>query len=208
LRPAAQLAPQQRADLVADQPIQHAPRLLRVHAVKVNRARALQGALHGGGGDFVELDALGVLQSERLLDVPCDCLALAVGVGRQVHHRRALRHGVQALQRLFAVGQRRVGRLEVVVDIHPQLGLRQVAHMPHRRLNRVGVAENFGERARLGGRFHDNHGLARRRGQRAFRARGRALRALGSCGAGAFRHRSLPNQYGQAIYLIGCGRVK
>jgi hypothetical protein len=44
----AQLAPQQRADLVADQPIQHAPRLLRVHAVKVNRARALQGALHRG----------------------------------------------------------------------------------------------------------------------------------------------------------------
>src|SRR5438046_2687897 len=45
---------------------------------------------------------------------------------------------------------------EAVVDIHAELALRQVAHVPHRRLDRVARAEVLADRLRLGGRFDDH----------------------------------------------------
>jgi hypothetical protein len=83
--PAAQLFAQQRAELVAYQPVEDAPRLLRIHAVHVHRARIRKGVVHRVARDFVELDALygptGHLSRERLLQMPRNGFAFTVGVG-------------------------------------------------------------------------------------------------------------------------------
>ncbi len=56
--PRFDLAPHQRTDLIAHQPVEHAARLLRVDAVHVDLARVLERFLHRLLGHFVELDAL------------------------------------------------------------------------------------------------------------------------------------------------------
>src|SRR5262249_9568113 len=61
--------------------------LLGLDAVHVDLARRLQGVLDGGAGDLVEGNTEGarLVEVEHLGYVPGDGLALAVGVGRQVH---------------------------------------------------------------------------------------------------------------------------
>src|SRR5207344_686254 len=89
------LGPQEVRDLVADEPVDDAARLLRVHAVLVDRARVLDRAGHGRLRDLVELRAverrLRRAGPEHLLEVPADRLALAVRVGREVDRRGTLR---------------------------------------------------------------------------------------------------------------------
>ena len=58
-QPLANLAPQKRADFVADQTVEHTARLLRVHKVEIHGARTLDRGLHGLAGDLVKLDAAG-----------------------------------------------------------------------------------------------------------------------------------------------------
>src|SRR2546428_7499211 len=59
---AAHLVPQQWRNLIADETIEHAPRLLRVHKIFVNISRVLKSLLHGALGNLVKghaADALG-----------------------------------------------------------------------------------------------------------------------------------------------------
>ena len=55
---AADLVPEQRADLVADQPIEHAARALRRDHLLVDGARVLERLLNGLLGDLVERQAV------------------------------------------------------------------------------------------------------------------------------------------------------
>src|SRR5438034_236921 len=93
----ANLLPEDGRDLVPDQPIQDAPRLLRVVEVAVELQRLLDRFLDGFLGDLVEEDALrgdlGPLQ--LLVDVPGDGLALPVGVRREQDQLRALGGGLE-----------------------------------------------------------------------------------------------------------------
>src|SRR5690606_12322043 len=84
--------PEDGADLVADEAIEDAARLLRLDLAHVDDAGALERAAHGVPGDFVEEDAVEarssiaaslavVVVAELLRDVVRDGLALAVGVG-------------------------------------------------------------------------------------------------------------------------------
>src|SRR5207244_13656920 len=84
--PAAHLVPEQRRELVADQPVEDAARLLRVEAVSVELAGLLERFEDRLLRDLVEQHAMDVLppRAELLRNVPGDGLALAVGVGRQV----------------------------------------------------------------------------------------------------------------------------
>ena len=87
---ARHLLPEQRAELVADEPVEEPPGLLGVDHVHVDRADVAERLLDGPLGDLVEghpADPV-VGQVEGLLEVPGDRLALAVGVGRQVDHAR------------------------------------------------------------------------------------------------------------------------
>ena len=78
-------APQQRAEAVAHQPVDDAPGFLRGDQVHVQRAGPFHRLLQGVLGDLGKGDALRVLQSRHLGDVPGDGLPLAVGVHRQQH---------------------------------------------------------------------------------------------------------------------------
>ena len=83
---ALHLVPQDRADLVADEAIEDAARLLRVGLVHVDLARRGD---RGGDAllrDLVDQDALEVLVDvlDLLGDVPRDRLAFAIGVGCEV----------------------------------------------------------------------------------------------------------------------------
>ena len=57
--PLLDLAPKERAQPVADQPVDHAPSLLGVDQAHVDLTRRLQGAANRFGRDLVELDPLG-----------------------------------------------------------------------------------------------------------------------------------------------------
>ena len=89
---APDLRPEEVRHLVADEPVDDAARLLRVHAVLVDHAGVLDRARHGGLRDLVELGAverrLRRAGLQDLLEVPADRLALAVRVGREVDRRR------------------------------------------------------------------------------------------------------------------------
>ncbi len=90
-QPAPHFPPEQRAQLIADQAVEHAPRLLRVDA-RASRWRAdAQGVGDGALGDLVELNPLGVFQVQRLAQMPGDGLAFAIRVGGEVDGLRALR---------------------------------------------------------------------------------------------------------------------
>ena len=49
---------QERAERVADETVEYAPRLLRINPLHVNLARAGKGVLNGVARDLVELDAM------------------------------------------------------------------------------------------------------------------------------------------------------
>ncbi len=84
-KPGRDLAPQQRADGVSDQAVEHAARLLGIDQVLVDRACALERVLDGAFGDLVEHHALdGHLRLKQVDQVPPDRLTFAVFVRRDV----------------------------------------------------------------------------------------------------------------------------
>ncbi len=139
--PAADLGPQQRRDLVADQPVEDAPRLLRVDARHVDRVGVLERRQRGVLGDLVQLDALGVLELQQLGEMPRDRLALAIGVGRQVHFGRRLRRRLELLDDVALPFDGQVARREdPLCTSTPSVRLGQVADVPDRRLHDVARA--------------------------------------------------------------------
>src|SRR5438270_11961290 len=75
-----------RRDLIPDESIEHAPRLLRVVHVLVQLERLLDRFLDRFLGDLVEEHALrGQAAGDLLLDVPGDGLAFAIRVGGEQH---------------------------------------------------------------------------------------------------------------------------
>src|SRR5438093_230860 len=107
--------------------------------------------------DLVEqhpADVVAVAQGLR--DVPGDRLALAVGVGGDEHALRLLRRLLDLGESLRLLLDGDVLRREAVLDVHPQLALRQVAHVPHRGLHGVARAEVLADRLRLGRRLDDD----------------------------------------------------
>jgi hypothetical protein len=129
---ALDLLPQQRRDLVAHQPVEHAPGLLGVEEVLVQLTGVLQGLAHGPRGDLVELDAAYglALVLDELGHVPGDGLALAVGVRREVDVVGLGRGAGQPLHDLFLAADDAVFGLEGVLVHAKGLG-RQVAHVAH-----------------------------------------------------------------------------
>ncbi|MBS1226673.1 MAG: pyrB [Candidatus Aminicenantes bacterium] len=152
------LLPQQGADAVADEPVEDAPGLLGVEQVEIDLAEVLERGPDALLGDLVEggPEDLLVVVREELAEVPGDGLALAVGIGGQ-DDTIALAGGLPELgDDLLLVRDDLVGRLEVVIDVDPQLLLGQVADMSHRGLDRVVRAEIVVDGLGLGRRFDDD----------------------------------------------------
>ncbi|OQA94006.1 MAG: hypothetical protein BWY25_03024 [Chloroflexi bacterium ADurb.Bin222] len=155
---AANLAPQQGAEVVADQTVQHAARLLRVHQVEAEGTGMRKGFRHGGLSNLMEDDAMGALgrQLQDLAQVPGDGFAFAVGVGGEVDiagfgggRLELFDHGA------FFVRDAVFGR-EVVLHIHGELGAQQVAHVPDGGFDVVALPQKAPDSARLRRRFDDD----------------------------------------------------
>jgi len=160
-QPPPDLSPQERADLVADQPIEDAPRVLRLDQVLVNPARRLERLADGVAGDLVEHDPedLVVGRLDFLENVLADRLALAVGVCREVDHVGLVRGLAQVLDDRFLARDDLVVGLEAVggIDAEPLLG--QILDMAHGREHRVLAAEVPFDGPGLGGGFDYDKGL-------------------------------------------------
>ena len=130
-----QLAPQHRRQREPDQIIERAPRLLGVDEVHVEFAGVFHRRAHRIAGDLVEHHAAhrhrveGFQLLERRQHVPRNCLAFAVGVGRQIQMTGAAHRACDALQVAdrTCLGLIRDGEVFVGTD-RAVLG-RQVAHM-------------------------------------------------------------------------------
>ena len=84
-KPAANLPPQQRRDVVAVEAVDDAADLLGTDQILVDLPRLRQGLADRLFGDFVEDQPVdGHLRLEHLGQVPTDGLSLAVFVGRQI----------------------------------------------------------------------------------------------------------------------------
>ena len=88
--------------------------------------------------------------------MPGDSLALAVRVGGEVNLRGVLGLLADAGQDVAPAADGDVFQGEIIVHIHADLRLGQVAHMALRGLDLVALAKEFADGARLGGRFHNN----------------------------------------------------
>ena len=162
---AADLARQQRAQRVADEPIDDPPGLLGVDEVHVDVARVGERLADRGFGDLVERDPAGLVARDRgrLGDVPGDRLALAVEVGGE-EDRVGAAGGLRDVRDLLApVVRDHVFGLEVVVDVHAELALArvfgQVADMAVARQDPVIVTEIALDGAGLGRGFNDDEVL-------------------------------------------------
>ena len=114
----ADLAPQEGRDLVAVEAVEDAAGLLRVHEVRVQVARILQGALDRFLRDFVEHHAAhGNLRLQDLQEVPRDGLTLAVLISCQIEF-------VALLEELLEFGD-----LFLLVRVHHVVGRKTVVHV-------------------------------------------------------------------------------
>ena len=161
------LLPEQVGNLVPDEAVDDAPGLLRVDEPPVDLARRLHRGEHGALGDLVEADPLEDRplgpRLQGFLEVPGDRLALAVRVGREVDGRGFAGGLLELPERLFLALQDLVRRFVAVAPIDAQPLLGQVPHVAIGREHTKVLAEELLERLRLGRRFDDDEGLARRR---------------------------------------------
>src|SRR5204863_155949 len=137
-QPAPNLAPEEGADRVADQPIEDAPRLLRVDAVHINAARVLERILDCPAGDFVELDApdlLVAVEAKRLDEMPGDRFTLAIGVGGEQDGGLPAGVVLQSLDHVFAVLRDDILGLKFVFNVDAEPAGGQVADVPEAGTN-------------------------------------------------------------------------
>ena len=110
----------------------------------------------------MELDALGSLELQDLGQMPGDGLTFAVGVGGQddlLARGRLADRGAEVADRLLAVLDHHVARLEAVFYVDRQLPLGEVADVAHRGAHVVAIAEEALESPGLGRGLHDDQTL-------------------------------------------------
>ena len=150
---ALHLVPEQRAELVADEAVEHAARLLRLDEVHVYHVGLGYRAFDAVARDFVHSYAALFIcvDVEQRREVPRYRLALAVGVGGE---QRSGARRRSALERLYEVGLAAhlyVLGLEAVLDVYRHAPLRKVAHVAYAREHAVFRAEYLFERLCLRG---------------------------------------------------------
>ena len=154
----ADFAPQEGAELVAHQTVQHAAGLLGVEQVFVDGAGMGHALLHALFGDLVKGHAVGFVgvQPQNVGQMPADRLAFAVRVGGEKDAVGVLGLALELLDELFlALDADVLGRV-VVFDINAQLGGGQVADVAHAGRDLVVLAQIFADGFRLCGRLHDH----------------------------------------------------
>ena len=125
---ATYLARQERAERVADEPVDDAPGLLGVDQVHVDRARVGERLADGRLGDLAEGDPARLVGGDvgRLGHVPGDRLAFAVEVGGQEDLVGAAGGLLDVRDLLAAVVRDHVVGFEVVVHVNAELALARI----------------------------------------------------------------------------------
>ncbi len=155
--PALDLVPQQRTELVPDQPVEHPARLVRVEQVAIEVRGIGDGRLDRGSRNFMEQHAadVGLGLAEMFGDMPRDRLAFAVGVAGEVDILLAFGGALDlADYLLFALNYDVVGS-EIMLDIYTQLAFGQVHHVADRGHDLVVATEVTLDGFRLCRRFDD-----------------------------------------------------
>src|SRR5882724_5665403 len=184
--------PEERGRLVADQAVEHAARLLRVDFPLVDVEGMRQRVGDRVLGDLVEQDAPHLAAVRELArHVPRDGLALAIRVGGEEHPLRGFRGLLDFGEGLGLLLDGHVLGREAVLDVHAQLALRQIAQVPHRRLDGVARAQVLADRLRLGGRLDDDECALPAPALRGGRL-GLPRASLGSHGHGGLRTSVIP----------------
>src|SRR5215472_6631569 len=159
------LVPEQRAYLVADQPVEDATGLLGVVQMAVQLARMFDRFLDRIRGYFVKQDSMdlgSVGLPEALGQVPGYRLTFAVGVGGQVDVLLALGCLLDPLDNLCFARNNAVLRLKILLDVDTKLALGQVNDMPHRRRHFVRGTEITLDGFGFSGRFDYDEVLCHR----------------------------------------------
>jgi hypothetical protein len=148
---ASHFGPEERRYLVADQAIENSAGLLRVDAIHIDHVRMAQRRQCRLFGDLVQLDPMGMGEFQELRQVPGDCLALAIGIGREVDVGRAFDRAAQLFDDLaFSLNSKVFGR-KIVLHVDAERALREVAHVAHRCFHRESRRQKLLDRPRLRG---------------------------------------------------------
>ncbi|OQA39995.1 MAG: hypothetical protein BWY49_01200 [Candidatus Omnitrophica bacterium ADurb.Bin314] len=158
--PLANLLPEKRTKLIADNPVQDASGLLRVHEVDVDITGMFERAQYGLLRDLMEFDALYpevlVRFAENIRQMPADGLPLPVRVGRKIHGDFARGGGLEVFGRLDILRRNDVLGREIVREVHTHPALGKVPDVAHGGFNLVILAEEFIDGPGFGGRFDDD----------------------------------------------------
>ena len=163
----AHLAPEERRQLVTDDAVEHAARLLRVYLIEVDRARVLDRLLDGRLRDFVEDDAAvrRRVEPQDECQMPGNGLSLTIGIACEIDLVGIFRVLLERLDELALAAYVDVFRCEVVLDVDAELTLRQVAQMPHGGAHHVLSSQIFLDGLGLGRRLdNDERSLCLRLG--------------------------------------------
>ena len=154
----ADLPPEERAELIAHQTVQHTAGLLGVEQVFVDGAGVGHALLHALFRDLVEGHAVGLMgvQAQDIGQMPADGFALTVRVGREKDAVGVLGLALELLDELFLALDADVLRRIAVFDINAQLGGGQVADVAHAGRHFVVAAQIFADGFRLCRRLHDH----------------------------------------------------
>ena len=150
--------PQEGAQLIAHQTVQHTAGLLGVEEVFVDGAGVGHALLHALLGDLIEGHAVGLVgvEAQDVGQMPADGFAFTVRVGRQQHTVGVLGLALQLFDELFLAFDADVLRRIVMLDVDAQLGGGQIADVAHAGRNFVVFAQIFADGLRLGRRLHDD----------------------------------------------------
>ena len=152
------LAPEQRAELIAHDAVEHAARLLRIDQILIDLARVLDALGDDLLRDLVEGHALCfiVRQIQQLLQVPRNGLSLAVRVGREIDGSGRFGALFQVGDHVGAILHGQILRREVAVNIDAHRALGQVTQMTHRGHDLIVAAQVFFDCSGLRRRLDDH----------------------------------------------------
>ena len=190
-----ELLPQHRRHREADEVVDGLARLLRRHELSINLARRRQrlghrARRHLAERDPPELRPLRHVGLEQLAHVRRDRLALAVGVGREVHRARARRRLPQRRQRPLRPRVDLEVHREAALGLHRALARREDAHVPVAREHVVPLADDLRDRLALRRRL--DHQQRRPGRLAASERRRRAARFTAARGAAVAARRTTP----------------
>ena len=155
---ASDFPPQEGAQLITHQTVQHTAGLLGVEEVFIDGAGVGHALLHALLGDLIEGHAVGLVgvEAQDVGQMPADGFTFTVRVGRQQHTVGVLGLALQLFDELFLAFDADVLRRIVMLDVDAQLGGGQIADVAHAGRNFVVFAQIFADGLRLGRRLHDD----------------------------------------------------